>query len=152
MAADPKLDDPRMGSLLLPAGGGADVVLLGFPWDEGATRNGGRPGAAGGAAAFRRFLPRMGSVVNCEFGLDISGLRLWDGGDAGAGAGSLEEAHADLEERAAAALAAPFRPLLFVIGGSNDQSCVRGRGRGRVCARARGRHGRLRRSPHSGVA
>src|SRR5439155_26793165 len=51
-------EDPRVGSLL---GTGttpdeADVVLVGFPTDEGVRRNGGRPGAAEGPDALRRVL------------------------------------------------------------------------------------------------
>jgi formiminoglutamase len=50
--------DPRVGNLI---GTGttpetADVVIVGFPTDEGVRRNGGRPGAAEGPDALRRAL------------------------------------------------------------------------------------------------
>src|SRR6476659_4838866 len=54
-------EDPRVGNLL---GTGttpetADVVIVGFPTDEGVRRNGGRPGAAEGPDALRRALWQM---------------------------------------------------------------------------------------------
>lgn len=55
-------DDPRVGDLLgadLAGDAPADVVLIGFPSDEGVRRNGGRPGAAKGPAAIRRCLGRL---------------------------------------------------------------------------------------------
>jgi formiminoglutamase len=54
-------DDPRIGNLLgtnaTPET--ADVILVGFPTDEGVRRNGGRPGAADGPDAIRRALWTM---------------------------------------------------------------------------------------------
>jgi hypothetical protein len=46
-------DDPRTGDILTEGSDG-DLVLVGFPSDEGVALNGGRVGAAGGPAAFRR--------------------------------------------------------------------------------------------------
>lgn len=46
-------DDPRMGDIL-QSGDGGIVVLLGFPFDEGVHRNGGRAGAKGGPDALRK--------------------------------------------------------------------------------------------------
>lgn len=51
--------DPRLRDLLGHHGGEPDVVLLGFPSDEGVARNGGRVGAAAGPAAIREALGRM---------------------------------------------------------------------------------------------
>jgi hypothetical protein len=39
-------DDPRLGALIVPGEVG-DIVVVGFPADEGVRRNGGRTGAAG---------------------------------------------------------------------------------------------------------
>jgi formiminoglutamase len=54
----PNTDDPRIGNLIGAATTAetADVVLVGFPTDEGVRRNGGRPGAAEGPDAIRRAL------------------------------------------------------------------------------------------------
>ena len=54
--------DPRLGHLLgsrLKAGDEPQVVILGFPSDEGVRRNGGRPGAAEGPRTLRRALYRL---------------------------------------------------------------------------------------------
>ncbi len=59
---DTAADDPRFGRLLGSRLGPADhpdVVMLGFPSDEGVRRNGGRVGAAQGPAAIRAALYRF---------------------------------------------------------------------------------------------
>ena len=119
----PKPGDPRLGSIIRPNSLEGDVVLLGYPLDEGTLRNGGRPGAKEGPAAFRRFLSGMGTVHNPEFNLSVSSLRIGDGGDA-VGA-TLEEAHGDLQRKVESVLCAGGVP--FVVGGSNDQSLASGK-------------------------
>ena len=55
-------DDPRLGRILgshIGPRDTPDVVMLGFPSDEGVRRNGGRVGAALGAAAIRSALYRL---------------------------------------------------------------------------------------------
>lgn len=55
-------DDPRLGHLLTeaePTVLDASVVLLGFPVDDGVTRNDGRPGAAEAPNRLRQWLYRM---------------------------------------------------------------------------------------------
>ncbi len=55
-------DDPRVGRLLgsrLGVGETPDIVLVGFPSDEGVRRNGGRVGAARGPAAIRSAFYRL---------------------------------------------------------------------------------------------
>lgn len=128
-------DDPRMGSVVLPLPAGAtlatlaprpDVVLLGFPYDEGTTRNGGRAGGAGGPAAVRSFLPKMGAAVNAERGVSLLGPEapsVVDGGDVPAGL-SLEAAHTALRAKVREVLSVGAIP--FVVGGSNDQSSSNG--------------------------
>lgn len=62
-------DDPRLGRLLgtrLAGGEEPDVVLLGFPSDEGVRRNGGRTGAARGPAAIRSALYRFAPDARSE--------------------------------------------------------------------------------------
>lgn len=117
-----KAGDPRMGSLLTGSADG-DVTVVGFPFDVGCTRNGGRAGADGGPAAFRRFVPKLGCAVNPEFGCDLRGIRLGDAGDAHGE--TLEAAHADLTARVTQVLRAGAVP--FVVGGGNDQSYANAR-------------------------
>lgn len=93
-----KAGDPRMGSLMR-AGEAGDVTIVGFPFDEGCTRNGGRPGAAGGPEAFRAMARKMGSVLNPETGLDLSSMVVGDAGDAASSDGSLEAAHESMKVR-----------------------------------------------------
>ncbi|NBC18986.1 MAG: arginase [Bacteroidetes bacterium] len=50
------VDDPRVGHLLGPDDDRVQVVLVGFPSDEGVRRNGGRPGAAQAPDAIRQAL------------------------------------------------------------------------------------------------
>lgn len=98
MSAAVKSGDPRIGSLM-SAGEGGDISLVGFPFDEGCVRNGGRPGAARGPELFRKMAKKMGSVVNPETGIDLSALTVGDAGDACAGDGTLESAHDDMTVR-----------------------------------------------------
>jgi formiminoglutamase len=117
-------DDPRLGSLVVDCSGaaiprGADICIIGFPHDEGVRRNKGRVGAAAGPAHFRERYRPMGTLVNPEFGCDLTTLRIVDAGDIDASL-ELEAAHAQLTARVAEALAAGCVP--FVIGGGNDQS------------------------------
>lgn len=126
------MDDPRLGSLVERRAdasnlAGVHVALIGFPYDEGCRRNGGRVGAADGPAVFRpvrapvaRLLPialplshwwgghmqmmlKTGTVRNPEFNIDVSKLRVVDLGDVEPGL-ELEAAHerlAQLVERVA---------------------------------------------------
>lgn len=47
-------DDIRIGETITKNTDKGDVVLVGFPYDEGVRRNNGRIGAAEGPAAFRK--------------------------------------------------------------------------------------------------
>lgn len=82
-------------------------------------RNGGRVGAAGGPSAFRTFVPKIGTLVNNEFAVDLRGLKVLDFGDVPSDL-TLEEAHKTLTSKVADILAHGGVP--FVIGGGNDQS------------------------------
>lgn len=95
------------------------VGLLGFPHDEGVRRNGGRVGAAGGPSAFRSFVPKIGTLVNNEFAVDLRPLKVLDFGDVPSEL-TLEEAHKTLSSKVADILASGGVP--FVVGGGNDQS------------------------------
>jgi formiminoglutamase len=59
-----------------------DLVLLGFPYDIGVERNGGRIGAKEGPTAFRKYyylnpfesirlMKRVGTIVNREYGVNL---------------------------------------------------------------------------------
>ena len=99
-----------------------DVVILGFPFDEGCRRNGGRPGAQFGPDAFRQFVPAMGCVVNAEYDADLRHLKIADGGNVTGD--TLEAAHANLREAVRRVMLSGAVP--FVVGGSNDQSAPNG--------------------------
>jgi formiminoglutamase len=106
-------NDVRLGEIVgrgAAAYARADVVILGFPEDEGVRRNGGRVGAAAAPAAIRRCLYRMGVA-------EIADLPIVDLGDTPPAA-SLEQRHAkhqDLVRRIVA-----DAKLLIVLGGGND--------------------------------
>lgn len=74
-------DDPRMGRLFTDSFDEANVVLIGFPHDEGCRRNGGRPGAALGPSLFRKFVTALGPISNPERNIDLHKLRIFDWGD-----------------------------------------------------------------------
>lgn len=82
-------------------------------------RNGGRVGAASGPEAFRKYLPKIGTLVNPEHGIDLRSLTVLDYGDIEGGL-SLEEAHKSLTALVTKVLKAGGVPI--VIGGGNDQS------------------------------
>ncbi|CAN5703892.1 hypothetical protein BH11PLA1_BH11PLA1_08770 [soil metagenome] len=87
------------------------IAILGLPDDLGVRMNGGRPGAAGGPAAFRAALARYGADFT------DSALAIHDAGDV-IPAATLEETHA----RVTAAAEALHRRGLFpiAIGGGHD--------------------------------
>jgi formiminoglutamase len=89
----------------------ADVVLLGYPEDEGVRRNGGRPGAARAPHEIRRFLYRLPSPRATP--------RIFDLGDT-IPRSSLEETHAAHQDTVARVIADGKR--LVVLGGGNDVS------------------------------
>jgi arginase family enzyme len=71
------------------------VVVVGFPYDEGVRRAGGRLGTANGPKVIRRILRKILNSSNPEFGVDLSTLPLMDLGDVPIGL-SLEDAHSRL--------------------------------------------------------
>ncbi|KAG9392810.1 Ureohydrolase [Carpediemonas membranifera] len=120
-----RIGDARLSSIITDGDDG-DIVLIGFPFDEGCTRNGGRPGAQGGPEAFRTMLKKTGPTIDPRTGTDISRLRITDAGDATSNDGTLESAHASLERMVRSVVEKGGIP--FVIGGGNDQSFPNGRG------------------------
>eukprot|EP00005_Dracoamoeba_jomungandri_P013979 CAMPEP_0174274636 /NCGR_PEP_ID=MMETSP0439-20130205/58699_1 /TAXON_ID=0 /ORGANISM="Stereomyxa ramosa, Strain Chinc5" /LENGTH=297 /DNA_ID=CAMNT_0015366531 /DNA_START=143 /DNA_END=1033 /DNA_ORIENTATION=+ len=111
-------DDPRMGDIITQGDDG-DIVLVGFPYDEGVKRNGGRPGAKNGPNTLRRLMQRVGTVINPSYGVDISTIRVSDYGNITEFL-TLEEAHEELERVVTEIIKKGGIP--FVVGGGNDQS------------------------------
>ncbi|MBQ0935946.1 formimidoylglutamase [Ideonella paludis] len=104
-------DSRRWHQVMQAWGPGATsgCALIGFAVDEGVRRNGGRPGAAEGPAACRKFLanmPLMGEPA------------LWDAGDVRCDGGALEAAQARLAGQVAASLQQGCLPL--VMGGGHE--------------------------------
>lgn len=50
-----------------------DIVIIGFPFDEGCARNGGRAGSRLGPEMFEKALKTVGPVCNAELGIDLRG-------------------------------------------------------------------------------
>lgn len=122
-------DDPRMGVLFTDEFDECRVVLIGFPYDEGCVRNGGRAGAKLGPVAFRRFAAVLGPAFNPEYDVDLQRVKVFDLGDVGRDDGGdveLEDAHKALE--AAVTFCLSCHKIPFVVGGGNDQSAPNGRG------------------------
>ncbi|HYC71386.1 MAG TPA: formimidoylglutamase [Opitutaceae bacterium] len=92
---------------------GCRVALLGLPDDTGVRLNGGRPGAAGGPAAFRAALARYGAAEPARGSLP----RVYDAGDVEPGR-TLEETHARVTAATSALLEAGLFPV--AIGGGHD--------------------------------
>lgn len=84
-------------------------ALIGFAVDEGVRRNGGRPGAAEGPAACRKFLANMPLLGEPA---------VWDAGDVSCAEGQLEAAQARLATQVAATIRQGSLPL--VIGGGHE--------------------------------
>jgi len=111
-------DDVRLADIIRPGNDG-DLVLLGFPYDAGVKRNGGRVGSRDGPDRFRQWLCRYGTVDNPERDIDLSSLTVTDAGNITPEL-PLEEAHAELTRRVESILKNNGVP--FVVGGGNDQS------------------------------
>ena len=104
---------------IIRSGEGGQIVLLGFPHDQGVAINGGRVGARKGPQQLRAWLKRFGTVLNPEEGVDLSRLSVTDAGDISCEL-PLEEAHAALAGKVESILKNGGIP--FVAGGGNDQS------------------------------
>jgi formiminoglutamase len=92
---------------------GCAITLLGLPDDTGVRLNNGRPGAAGGPAAFRAALAGYGAVDSAAGTLP----RVFDAGDVKPGR-SLDETHRRVTVATAALLEAGLFPI--AIGGGHD--------------------------------
>ncbi len=112
-------DDIRLGDIIVENDSG-DIVLIGFPYDEGVRRNNGRVGAKNGPKSFCELLKRTGTVVNAEYDdLDLRKyLKISDWGNINEDL-TLEEAHQQLEKRIDQLISKEKIP--FVVRGENAQ-------------------------------
>jgi formiminoglutamase len=112
--------DSRLQDIILPFDKNRipDIAILGFPFDEGVRRNGGRIGANEGPSCFRKYMRRICSS-DAQKGVDLSQLFIQDWGDISPTL-SLEEAHEQLTEKISLILNQDACP--FIVGGGNDQS------------------------------
>ena len=137
-------DDVRLGELIVDASlekngwdvlvekyasEKVDIAIIGFPFDEGVRRNGGRVGAKDAPASFRKMIKRAGTVVNPEHGIDCRNLKILDLGNVQVDdEANLEKAHELLEECVYNALNRLGAATVFVVGGGNDQSYPNAKG------------------------
>ncbi len=110
-------DDPRIGQLLTASPEKADVVIVGFPSDEGVRRNGGRVGAAQGPAAIRQALYKLTPGMNGELASVLP--RTADLGDVPV-TGDLEADQERLADAIAPHLARGAVPI--ILGGGHETS------------------------------
>ena len=114
-----KRDDPKLKTIMSDGISG-NVVLIGFPFDEGVLRNGGRRGSELGPDCLRRFIPRIGPIINCELGIDLSRFQISDYGNIEAA--DFDSCHQKLQQKVLTVLNKSHAPVPFVLGGGNDQS------------------------------
>lgn len=114
-------DDPRLGRWLAaqhdPAA--ADVVLIGFPSDEGVRRNGGRPGAAESPRAIREKLYRLTPDAKQPDAFEAVLDRTADAGDLRV-TGDLETDQERLAEAVAPLL--KEEKTVIILGGGHETS------------------------------
>ena len=96
------------------------IAILGFPFDEGCIRNGGRGGAKDGPSVFRYHLYKIGCHPNPEWNIRLSdNIQIYDFGDINDEL-NYDESHLKLSQIVEQLLNKQLIP--FIIGGSNDQS------------------------------
>jgi formiminoglutamase len=118
------MTDVRVGEIIEQRHNGTaqtndKIVIIGFPHHEGVRRNGGRLGAASGPATFRTMLKRTGTIINSEYNIDCSALKIVDLGDIPQDL-HFDKSHQQLQEKVTQAISVGAIP--FVIGGGNDES------------------------------
>ena len=96
------------------------IGIVGFPFDEGCKRNGGREGAKDGPKVFRYHLYKIGCHPNPEWNMRLSNnVIIYDFGDIDCKL-NYEQSHTKLSEIVECLLHKKLIP--FIIGGSNDES------------------------------
>ncbi len=112
------MDDLRLGHVM-QSGWSGDIVLLGFPYDQGVAINNGRIGAAQGPRVFRERLEKFGTIDNPETDINLSSLQLANAGDVSSGLSHVES-HLELTRSVGKIM--DLKGIPFVVGGGNDQS------------------------------
>jgi formiminoglutamase len=121
------MNDPRIGESIVNVtvdniGDDTDIVIVGFPFDEGVSRNGGRPGARDAPDNLRStHLKRCGTLVNLEKNIDSSNIKIGDVGNIDKTLG-FDDAHTQLRNTVKSVINSKNHPVPFVFGGGNDQS------------------------------
>ena len=118
-----KRDDPKLRTIM-SEGLNGDAVIIGFPFDEGVARNGGRRGAELGPDCVRRFLPNIGPIYNCELDIDLTDFSVSDYGNIDGL--DFETAHEKLKSKVLRVLEKQHKPFPIILGGGNDQSYSNG--------------------------
>lgn len=72
--------DPRL-STLIEKGDSGDIVIVGSPFDFFRKRTINKGGEDNGPCCLRRFYPKVGPIVNPEFQIDISSIKISDYGN-----------------------------------------------------------------------
>ena len=73
-------DDPRLSSLIKDGHTG-DIVIIGVPFDYARKRSIGKGGEDNGPCCLRRFFGKVGPIINSEFKIDISNVKVSDFGN-----------------------------------------------------------------------
>lgn len=97
------------------------LVLIGFPYDQGAKSAGSRAGSDLGPDSFRRFLKmnNIGSINNPEYSVDISKIKICDYGNIQIDAkADIKQLYAKLATKLG--LCYTRKNIPFIIGGSRD--------------------------------
>ncbi|WP_316778201.1 formimidoylglutamase [Pedobacter antarcticus] len=103
--------DLQQEEIPISSSGETAFALIGFSSDEGVRRNGGRPGAVNGPAAFRKACANLPVHFNEE-------TNVYDLGDIYCADGDLEKAQQELAKLVTSALQSGLIPLL--IGGGHE--------------------------------
>lgn len=73
-------DDPRLNKLIVEGSQG-EIVIVGCPYDFLRKRSSGKGGEDNGPCCLRRFYPKVGTLINPEYSIDITGLKVSDMGN-----------------------------------------------------------------------
>jgi len=111
-------DDLQIRDLFVETSERVDLALVGLPDDTAVSAGGGRAGAAGGPAAFRAAVSRLGSAYDADTQSDASGLKLVDLGDAATIRGDSRASHEAVTAAIDTALARAA--LVVAVGGGHD--------------------------------
>ncbi len=118
---EPQLDpnDLRVKNIIKHGHPGADIGIIGVPFDKAVSLGGGRAGAGLAPAKVREALKKYGTTFNIERNIDISDLNIVDFGDV-----AVTEDIAETHERVTAAVNSLLieGTIPIVIGGGHDIS------------------------------